>query len=176
MAISISRLQKLWRLVLIVANSLVGLALLATGAFLWLETGWAVPNVSANPEQAFRHGTIGTELMPLAVAEVLPDLAPEHFQPRRPDGSKCEDWIACFGFIPAPDGSALPVGFAVTNYRPRSGAPSPTPFVGFSCSFVIRRRCHLAVVASRLLSKDRAAALSIFSHGSMLFRRHCSNV
>jgi hypothetical protein len=78
--------------------------------------------------------------MPLAVAEVLPGLASQ-FQPIRTDGSKCEDWVACFGFIPSPDGKSLPLGFAVTNYRPRSGAPSPTPFVGFSCAL-----CHTTVL------------------------------
>ena len=89
------------------------------------------------PIEAFRHRPIGTELMSLAVAQVLPDLfgddSPSH--PTEPDG-KYKDWICCFGFIasPAGDNDGLPVGFPVTYYRPASCARSPIPFVRFRCA------------------------------------------
>jgi hypothetical protein len=75
--------------------------------------------------------------MPLPVAHVLPDLFPEHFLP---DGKTNGDWIDQFGFLRGSDPKAndgLPVGFAISNYRPQSGAPSPFSFVGFSCAL-----CH----------------------------------
>ena len=89
MPVSRDRLHKLSRIGLISANVLVLLALVVTGVFIRLERGWAKP-VFRDPEQAFRHGTIGTELMPLPVAYVLPDLFPEHFQPGGPQGG---DWV-----------------------------------------------------------------------------------
>jgi len=134
--ISTQRLRKLARIAWIGADLVVAVALVATAALLWLEHGWAQPKFR-NSAEAFRDGTIGTELLPLPVAEVLPTLAPQHFQPLRADGTKCQDWVSCFGFIPSTANNGLPVGFAVTNYRPQSAAPSPVPFVGFSCAL-----CH----------------------------------
>jgi mono/diheme cytochrome c family protein len=136
MPLSSDRLLKLGRFVLISANVLVITALAATAAFIRIESGWATP-VFRDPENAFRHGTIGTELMPLPVAHVLPDLFPEHFLP---GGKTNGDWIDQFGFLRGSDPNAndgLPVGFAISNYRPQSGAPSPVSFVGFSCAL-----CH----------------------------------
>lgn len=136
MPLSSDRLRKLGRFALIFANVIVLGALAATAAFVRVESGWATP-VFRNAEQAFRYGTIGTEVMPLPVAHVLPDLFPEHFLP---GGKTNGDWIEQFGFLRDSDPKAndgLPVGFAITNYRPQSGAPSPVPFVGFSCAL-----CH----------------------------------
>jgi hypothetical protein len=164
MAISTLRLRELLRLTLIAADLLVGLGLLAVIVLLWLEAVWASPHSPVNQEAAFLRGTIGTELMPLAVAEVLPDLAPNHFQLTRADESKCDNWIACFGFIPSKDGSSLPVGFTVANYRPRSGAPSPTPFVGFSCAL-----CHTTTLRladgrkTILLEGPGSSSLNLFA-------------
>jgi hypothetical protein len=101
--------------VLIVGNALAALALLAVGALIWLESSWAKPDTSRDPEAAFLHGTIGTELMPLPVAIALPVLFQEHFVA---DGAR-GDWIEQFGFIRS-DGSepkqTLPLGFVATRY------------------------------------------------------------
>src|SRR5262249_54464468 len=134
------KLHKLARAGLILANVVVALVLLATAALIDLEGGWAKPTFRAN-EEAFQHGSIGTELMPLALALVLPDLFPENFLP---GGKQAGDWIDQFGFIRNDDpkvNEGLPVGFAVSRYRPQSGSPSPAAFVGFSCAL-----CHSTVI------------------------------
>jgi cytochrome c5 len=136
MSISQDRLRSLARIALICANALVLVALVATAVLIRLERGWAKP-VFRNAEEAFRHGTIGTELMPLPVALVLPDMFPDQFLPGGPEAG---DWVEQFGFLRDSDPNAndgLPIGFAISNYRPQSGAPSPVPFVGFSCAL-----CH----------------------------------
>jgi hypothetical protein len=88
------------------------------------EAGWPTPGFR-DTEDAFRHGTSGTEMMPLPVAHVLPDLFPEHFLP---GGKTNGDRIDQFGFLRGSDPKAnegLPIGFAISNYRPQSAAPSP---------------------------------------------------
>lgn len=140
MPVSRERLRWLVRPALILGNTLAALALLAVGALIWLERGWAKADTSRDPEAAFLHGSIGTELMPLPVAIVLPVLFPEHFLADGAGG----DWIEHFGFIRGDGGEpkqALPLGFVVTRYRPGSGAPSPVPFVGFSCGL-----CHVTAI------------------------------
>jgi mono/diheme cytochrome c family protein len=99
---------------------------------------------------AFFHGTIGTEVMPLPVAQVLPDIYPQHF---RPMGADRGDWIDQFGFIrrrdvaaaipPALDPAAddLPLGFTVSSLAPGTGRPSPVKFVGIGCA-----TCHTTVI------------------------------
>ena len=99
MPLSSDRLLKLGRFVLISANVLVIAALAATAAFIRIESGWATP-VFRDAEDAFRRGTIGTEVMPLPVAHVLPDLFPEHFLP---GGKTNGDWIDQFGFLRGSD-------------------------------------------------------------------------
>ena len=48
------------------------------------ERSWVKrPAQALGPHDAFFHGTIGTELMPLPVAEALPSLFPENFHPRK---------------------------------------------------------------------------------------------
>jgi hypothetical protein len=135
MPISRDRLASLSRAALIGANVVVLGALVATAVLIRLEAGWVKP-AFRNAEDAFRHGTIGTELMPLPVAIVLPELFPKHFQPAGPQAG---DWVEQFGFLRGDPSvnDGLPIGFAVSNYRPQSGAPSPIPFVGFSCAL-----CH----------------------------------
>src|SRR5262245_23200269 len=120
MPLSSDRLRKFGRFALIFANVIVLAALAAAAAFVRIEAGWATP-VFRGAEEAFRYGTIGTEVMPLPVAHVLPDLFPEHFLPR---GKANGDWIEQFGFLRDSDPKAndgLPVGFAISNYRPQSG-------------------------------------------------------
>jgi hypothetical protein len=52
----------------------------------------------------------------------------------------------------------LPIGFAVSNYRPGSGAPSPVAFVGFSCAL-----CH----STRVRESDTDAGRIIYGPGSI---------
>ena len=73
MPVSRERLRWLIKPALILGNTIAVLALLATGALIWFERGWAKPDTSRDPGAAFLHGSIGTELMPLPVAVVLPD-------------------------------------------------------------------------------------------------------
>jgi hypothetical protein len=144
-----------------VGRLLYGLAflvgLIGLAVTVWLnaaQTGWREPTWYTDPQEAFVHGSIGTELAPLVVFEALPDLFPDEFAPidtylkaegvsARPAGS----WVEQYGFVPKPPedagraDAALPVGFIVSRHRPVSGAPSPVPFVGFACA-----ACHSAEV------------------------------
>ncbi|UWU83189.1 hypothetical protein N2605_27105 [Bradyrhizobium yuanmingense] len=140
MPVSRERLRWLVRPALVLCNAVAVLALLAVSALIWLERDWAKPDTSRDPEAAFLHGSIGTELMPLPVAVALPVLFPEHFLA---DGAR-GDWIEQFGFIRGAGEDlkqVLPLGFVVSRYRPGSGAPSPVPFVGFSCGL-----CHVTAI------------------------------
>lgn len=117
-------------------------ALLATAFLLYRERQWAKP-VFREPEAAFESGSIGTEIMPLPVALTLPILA-KHSRHFAPGGVNAGDWIEQFGFIrrgpntPGPrEPTALPYGFTLSNYRQKSGAPSPVQFVGIGCA-----TCH----------------------------------
>ncbi|MGO7964708.1 c-type cytochrome [Rhizobium ruizarguesonis] len=135
------------RFLLVSLNLLVFIALVATAMFIRLEGGWVHP-VLRDPKDAFVNGTIGTELIPLPVALVLPELFPEHFQPA---GADAGNWVRQFGFLQYDDAQAnngLPLGFATSNYRPGSAAPSPVPFVGFSCAL-----CHTAQIRKDVNSK-----------------------
>jgi mono/diheme cytochrome c family protein len=159
--VSRQRLRWLGVLGLILANLVVAVALVATGVLIYLESGWATPNYR-EPGEAFRYGTIGTEVMPLPVALVLPSLAPHHFQPA---GSEAGDWIEQFGFLRNPnDPYGLPIGFATSNYRPKTGAPSPVRFVGFSCAL-----CHTTGIQTaeeetpRIVSGPGSVSLNIFA-------------
>jgi len=138
MPVSQRRLRWLIKPTLIALNGIVGLLLVATFALIYLERNWVTPRF-AEPKEAFASGTIGTELMPLPVAITLPRLASHHFLPGGPSNG---NWIEQFGFLPnADDSNGLPIGFAVSRYRPQSGAPSPVPFVGFSCAL-----CHTTAI------------------------------
>jgi len=130
----------LWlRRLQIAAIALAVLLLAVTAVFLFLEGTWVKP-VERGPREAFLYGSTGCEIMPLPVFQVLPDLFPEHFQPAGPQAG---DWIDQFGFIRGRPGvnEGLPQGFAVSHYRPRSGAPSPVAFVGVNCSL-----CHTSTI------------------------------
>ena len=64
----------------IIAITLAGTVLVGTFALIFAESRWVDPNPK-NPRDYFLHGSTGTELMPLAVFQVLPTLFPEQFQP-----------------------------------------------------------------------------------------------
>jgi len=154
MSIARERLNRLIRIAAAGAIVCTAATLVGTGLLIWRESTWVAPEFR-EPEGAFRHGTIGTELMPLPVAQVLPGLFPQHFQP---GGADSGDWIEQFGFTRSaePDGEGLPVGFVVSNYRPQSASPSPLAFVGFSCAFATIRSSRRRKEPSEGLSTDRA--------------------
>lgn len=129
-----------WRYCLYGANVIVGALLVGTVGLVVWESTWVKPR-ALKGEEAFLEGTIGTELMPLSLALVLSDIAPNHFLP---GGKKAGDWPEQFGFLryDNPEKNyGLPLGFAVSDYRPRSGAPSPVKFAGLSCGL-----CHTAQI------------------------------
>src|SRR5215469_1792340 len=121
----------------IIAITLAGTLLVGTFVFMFAESRWVDPN-PGSPRDYFLHGSTGTELMPLAVFQVLPTLFPEQFQPAGESGG---DWVKQFGFVRgSPEANyGLPYGINVSHYRPKSGAPSPISFVGFNCAV-----CHTA--------------------------------
>jgi hypothetical protein len=131
----ISRLQR-------AAIGISAVLLLATMTLIGLERTWSSP-IPATPEDAFYSASTGTELMPLPVFRVIFDLFPEQFQPAGPTAG---DWMDQFGVIRKKPGhdDGLPMGFSLSRHRPRSGAPSPIPFVGLNCSL-----CHTALVKVR---------------------------
>jgi hypothetical protein len=124
------------QMVLIAITSVV---LVAVVGLVVLEATWTT-KAPQSPQDYFLYGSTGTELMPLPVFQVLPDLFPDQFQPA---GKDAGDWVDQFGFIRGQAGinDGLPVGISVTHYRPKSGAPSPVEFVGFNCAI-----CHTAVI------------------------------
>lgn len=123
------------KVIRIAAIALVCILIIGTFGFLYIESTWAKP-VFRTPKEAFIHGSIGTELAPLPVFQVLPDLFPDQLQPA---GKQAGDWVQQFGFIHSQPGEneGLPVGFSISNFQPQSGKPSPVKFVGFSCAL-----CH----------------------------------
>ena len=124
-----------------IGAAVVALLLVALALFIWAESTWAPPKVN-EPHVAFAEGSVGTEIVPLSVMKILPDMFPDQFQP---GGPQAGDWITQFGFTRRPPGDPgdpdLPVGFTVSHFRPKSGAPSPVPFVGVGCS-----ACHSAEI------------------------------
>jgi hypothetical protein len=127
------------RAIQIVADLVAGAILAAVLMIVAVETFAKVPEPQTLRDY-FISGSTGTELMPLAVFQVLPTLFPDQFQPAGPAGG---DWIDQFGFVRGQPGvnEGLPSGVNVSWYRPKSGALSPIPFVGFNCAI-----CHSARV------------------------------
>ncbi len=113
--------------------------LLATLTLVALERTWTTV-APDTPEGAFYSASTGTELMPLAVFQVLFDLFPDQFQPA---GAAAGDWIDQYGFVrrKRERNDGLPMGFSISRHRPRSGAPSPVSFVGLNCSL-----CHTGLI------------------------------
>ena len=129
-------MKRIFQIALICISALL---LMFVFVFLFMESRWAKPR-HFEQHEAFLYGPTGTELMPLAVFKVLPDIFPDYFQPA---GKEAGDWIDQFGFNRGTPNvnEGLPLGFSITNYRPKSGAPSPVKFVGFSCSM-----CHVSQI------------------------------
>jgi mono/diheme cytochrome c family protein len=108
---------------------------------LLIEPTWLTREPST-PRDYFLYGSTGTELVPLPVFQVLPDLFPAQFQPAGPEAG---DWIDQFGFVRGEQGvnEGMPLGISVTKYRPKSGAPSPVAFMGFNCAACHTAKIHL---------------------------------
>ena len=117
-----------WLLWLLLGVS--ALALAATVVLVVLEETWRESR-ELYGRDAFLEGSIGTELAPLPELQALPAIFPELFQPRGPEAG---DWIEQYGFLRRGGAGALPVGFTVSRFRPRSAAPSPVEFVGLGCA------------------------------------------
>jgi RoxA-like, cytochrome c-like len=126
--VPLSAIKARWllRILQITLLGAVSLLLVLALALPILERSWATADENLGPQDAFFHGSIGTELVPLPVLQVLPDLFPEDF-------GAGDSWIDRFGFLRSSDPGGLPVGFTASHRRPQSGAPSPVAFVGFSC-------------------------------------------
>jgi hypothetical protein len=143
------------RLLQIVAVTLTGVFLAGVVVFLVLEKTWSGPEPTS-PEGYFLYGSTGTELMPLPVFQVLPDLFPDQFQSA---GKDAGDWIDQFGFVRGKEGvnEGLPLGMNVSYHRPKSGAPSPVPFVGFNCA-----ACHTA----KIRRSPNEAGVTVYAMGN----------
>jgi len=131
--VDIDKFYGFFRKIRTILALLVALSLLLTLVYIKSSKDWAKTELLVG-EDAFMQGAIGTEIMPLPVFDVLPDMFPEHFQPA---GSEAGDWIDQFGFIRNSQTGELPVGFTISNRRPKSGSPSPVPFVATTCAL-----CH----------------------------------
>lgn len=144
----------MYRSLLILANVVSSVALLGGVVLTRAESAWVKP-VERSPAEGFLYGSTGTEIVPLVVLQVLPDLFPEHFQPAGPSAG---DWIDQFGFQRGAPGAnhGLPLGMFASNHRPGSGDPSPIEFVGFNCAV-----CH----TGRLLPVDGVKANSDVIYG-----------
>jgi hypothetical protein len=132
------------------------LLLAATFGFLGLERSWLHDGKDLGPKDAFFNGTIGTELLPLPVLQVLPDLFPQHF-------GTGEKWIEQFGFLKPSNASELPLGFTVSNRRSQSGAPSPVKFVGFSCVLCHSTNIRFGEGGERLVVGPGNTSLNLFA-------------
>lgn len=128
MSVNPLRLRQVLKSARLLLVLLVTVALLLTVTYEIVQCSWHSPK-ELSAREAFFEGSIGTEVMPLPAAIALPKLYPQHFQPA---GQDAGDWIEQFGLLRGgPEG--LPLGFTLSNRRPKSGAPSPVPFVALSC-------------------------------------------
>jgi hypothetical protein len=129
----------------------VSVALLsATGLWGIAEWGWGQWK-PLSPADAFAHGTLGLEIMPLKYALVLEQVSGAAFRSGREGGRSL--WQA-YGFIANPNaaketgaacvsnaGDTLPVGFTVSRFMPLKAFKTPVAFAGLSCT-----ACHSAVL------------------------------
>jgi hypothetical protein len=136
--------------------TIVSLLLVATFGFLGLEQSWLNRREVLGPKDAFFNGTIGTELVPLPVLQVLPDLFPPHF-------GVGDNWIEQFGFIKSSNAYGLPLGFTVSNRRPQSGAPSPVKLVGLSCVLCHSTNIRFGEGGERLVVGLGNTSLNLFA-------------
>jgi mono/diheme cytochrome c family protein len=123
----------------IAAIALTALLLASVVGLVVIESTWVTKEPST-PRDYFLYGSTGTELVPLSVFQILPGLFPDQFQPA---GVEAGDWIDQFGFVRGQQGvnEGMPLGISVTQYRPKSGAPSPVAFIGFNCA-----ACHTSKI------------------------------
>ena len=130
------------RALLILAVVVTAIYLALVAGLIVAESTWVAPT-PASPRDYFLYGSTGTELMPLAVFQILPDLFPDQFQPAGPQAG---DWVDQFGFVRGQPriNEGLPLGISVSHYRPGSGAPSPVAFVGFNCAVCHTAKIHTA--------------------------------
>ncbi len=96
----------------IAAITLTSVFLAAVVGFVLMEKTW-VGKEPDTPEGHFLYGSTGTELMPLPVFQVLPDIFPDQFQPA---GKQAGDWVDQFGFVRGKEGvnEGLPLGMNVS--------------------------------------------------------------
>jgi hypothetical protein len=175
-ALPVRTAQGVLRLLAVLAILAGAAVLLLTAYVLKREAAWLPPPSSATGEtedqkneRAFFHGTIGTEIAPLPVLQVLPEIcagdsppAPDHFRPLGPEAG---EWADQFGFLPASLAPAspsaangLPLGFTVSHYRPKSGAPSAVMFVGLACA-----ACHTTRINGKLVVGTGNTSLNLFA-------------
>jgi len=148
-------LRRLWRIVQSALLTLSVLVLVLTLFWLKKESDWGswTPLTEAD---AFHHGTLGLETLPLKYLLVLEDVSGAQFSfrngPHRP-------FTEAYGFItpsPPPGKSFcdaqtpdevrafLPVGFSVSNRLPQSATPVPLQFAGLTCALCHSSRIHTA--------------------------------
>jgi hypothetical protein len=145
----------LWRLVQRALVAVAVLALLLTCFWLKKESDWE-SGPALNDAEAFRHGTIGLETLPLKYLLVLEEVSGDQFSFR--NGLK-RPFTEEYGFIvpPPPAGRSvcdaqtadevrafLPVGFNVSHRLPLSATPAPVQFAGLSCALCHSSRIHTA--------------------------------
>lgn len=145
----------LWRVTQRVLVAIGILALLLTCFWLKKESDWG-DGPPLSDAEAFHHGTIGLETLPLKYLLVMEDVSGDQFSFR--NGLK-RPFTEAYGFIvpPPPAGKSvcdahtpdevrafLPVGFSVTHRLPLSATPSPVQFAGLTCALCHSARIHTA--------------------------------
>jgi hypothetical protein len=134
----------------------IGVLALALACF-WLkkESDWE-SGATLNDAEAFHHGTLGLETLPLKYLLVLDEVSGDQFSFRN---GLNRPFTEAYGFIvpPAPAGKSvcdaqtpdearafLPVGFSITHRLPLSATPSPVQFAGLTCALCHSSRIHTA--------------------------------
>src|SRR5262245_46634345 len=136
------------RVLKVAAVAISVVLLLVTGLWLYGETRWS-RWAPASAEDAFIHGTIGLETLPVKYALVLEEVSGAAFKTGREAGRSL--WRA-YGFLDNPRAKLdtapacvsnaadkLPVGFSVSHIMPAKAFPTPIPFAGLTCA-----TCHSA--------------------------------
>jgi hypothetical protein len=145
----------LWRLTQKALVVIGILALLLTCFWLKKESDWG-DGPPLNDADAFHHGTLGLETLPLKYLLVLDEVSGDQFSFRE---GTARPFTETYGFIvpPPPAGKKvceaqtpdemrvfLPVGFSVTHRLPQSATPSPVQFAGLTCALCHSARIHTA--------------------------------
>jgi hypothetical protein len=145
----------LWRLTQQALVAVGILALLLTCFWLKKESDWR-SGPPLNEADAFHHGTLGLETLPLKYLVVLDEVSGDQFSFR--NGLE-RPFTQAYGFIvpAAPAGKSvcdartpeeartfLPIGFSVSHRLPLSATPSPVQFAGLTCALCHSSRIHTA--------------------------------